>query len=740
MSGIIGRLREQFQSSLFVGTRHTLVSSSGTTLCATCAALDFRKILRKGLPDESKVSLGTLLDITQNSDRCAFCRLVADLIRRRWRLDDFPDADVQGIKCFVSARTCGTLDPNLDERQTAHRLYIHTSTRPLDISSALIAAKVDLSLDIQLLEEDSCKVARSKDLHGRRVKDEVDIHLIERWIRLCEDAHGEACRIAWWASGNEGLPEFARMVDVIQMALVHAGRGCRYVALSYVWGGSGRDHCTTMANTKARSLPFGIEESALPLTIVDAIQLTRQLGERYLWVDTLCIIQDSQEDKAVQISLMDRIYGQSALTIIAASGTSVRDGLPGLRTGSRIPNQHIECVQGLHLSIPLPASDAVIDSTWDTRGWTFQEEILSRRRLYFTQNQIYFSCSRDIWGEDLVAESKTLRFSFHPMSLKSRDLLPRITDQAASYHRSYQNAVDRYTQRHLTVESDIIDALRALMNVITRGLEPAGSNPKGAFRFGMWIRILDLCLLWQPRLNAVHSRRITTNPEHSRWPSWAWSGWKGAVRYPDGSHMLNGIETDVQPLPTGSLVTAWNMVDENGTIIQLDVKQVPSYQRVYENPDKYPPETYVPSKSYPNDLVLDFLPPRGTLIFRTQCAPFQVLKLDDGALAEPAKATAHTIFHVIPVDQVAPHYAGRIVLPISTPSPTILELVVLSRNFGFIGLWDESVWGEKSDGLHVMAVERMRDDSRVNERVGIGFVAESAWMKSGAEERVVLLA
>lgn len=744
MSGIIGRLREQFQSSLSFSTQHTLPSNSTTTLCTTCATLDFKKILRNGLPEAKKVSLGTLLDITTKSDRCAFCRLVADLIRRRWRLDDFPDADIQGTTCFVSARGCGYLVPTLDERKEAHRLFIHAS-RPLNITIALMAAKAALYLDIQLLEQDSRKVARSKDVHGRRIKDTVDTHLIKRWINLCEHAHREACSIVWWKSGGDDLPEFVRMVDVNQMALVIAGRGCRYVALSYVWGGPGEDYWTTAANAKARNRRSGLEESALPATIVDAIQLTRHIGERYLWIDALCIIQDSQEDKAAQISIMDRVYGRAALTIIAAGGTSVRAGLPGLRAGSRIVDQHVECVQGLHLSIPLPPlTEVVVDSTWGTRGWTFQEVLLSRRRLYFTKHQIYFECVKDVWCEDLVAESKTLQGSSHPMRRSNTDLFPPAPNGTVSMNdRGYEDAVEQYTQRHLTVESDIIYAITALTNALTRVLEPRGGNPRAAFRFGMWIRNLDLCLLWQPRLNAVHTRRIITDPEHARWPSWAWSGWKGAVQYQVESHLLDGSDQDVHPLPAESLVTAWNVVDEDGTIVRLDVKPIPPSWSVDENADELPSDKYVPPKGDPSDLVVpDFLPQSGTLIFRTQCASFQVLKLDDGAFADPSQATAHTIFHIIPVDRASSHYAGRIILPVSTPSPTILELVVLSRCDGLIGLWDESVWGRYYYGcmLHVMAVQRMRDDARVRERVGVGLIVESAWMKSGAEERVVLLA
>ena len=743
VSRIIGRLREQFQS-LSVGAKRPPVSCSDTTLCTTCAALDFKKMLRDGLPKERMVPLGTLLDIMEKSGHCAFCRLVADLIWQRWRLDDFPNADVLGTNCSVSARGSGTLVPKLDEKEEAHRLYIHAS-RPLDISDAQMTAQAALYLDIQLLEEDARKVARAKDLHGRRIKDKIDASLIKRWIKLCERAHGDACGNIRWKFGHEELPSFVRVVDVTRMALVYAGRNCRFVALSYVWGGPAEDYCTSMANEESRSRPYGLNESILPATIVDAIQVTRMIGERYLWIDALCIIQDSQEDKTAQIACMDRVYGRAALVIVAASGVSVRDGLPGVRAGSRILSQHIEYVQGLHLSIPFPPlSEVVGDSVWNTRGWTFQEALLSSRRLYFTKHQVYFECERDIWCEDLVAESKTLEGSFHQMRYSRGVVSPIVTYLNVEMDLSgYEGAIEQYTKRKLTVDSDILAAATALMNAMTRALQPPGTSSREAFRFGMWIRSLDLSLLWQPSFDSVHTRRIAHNGEPSYLPSWAWSGWKGAVLYGIESQMVDGAYASPHPLPAESLVTAWNLVNEDGTIVQLAVDRIPPSWTVEDpNDSESSPYKYVACKSDPSDAVLDFSPPKGTLIFRTHCVRLQVLRADDSILADPGKATAHTIFHILPVDQVAPHYAGRIILPVLTPSPTVLEFVVLSRCDSLRGLWDKSMWGDRFYGcmLHVMAVRRTQDDTRVSERVGMGVVVESAWVTCRAEERVVLLA
>ncbi|KIO04101.1 hypothetical protein M404DRAFT_15602 [Pisolithus tinctorius Marx 270] len=400
---------------------------SSSTLCATCAALDIKQILRDGLREEDKVCLGLLLDIMDKSDRCGLCSLVSDLIRRRWRLHDFPNADLRNVICHLSSPEFVKAGPR--GGKSYHRLYIHPSRRLPDIQRQLVAAEAALHLDIQLLEEDSRKMSRSRDFHGRRLKEEVDISLVKKWIKCCELEHD--CESVWWRRSDDCLPDFVRMIDVTKMALVPASPDCRYVALSYVWGGPGDYYWTTTKNINSRGHPTGLDAGILPATIRDAIHLTRRIGERYLWIGALCILQDSPADKGTQICIMDLIYSRATITIFAASGNGVRDDLPGISSGSRTITQHIKCVQGLHLAIPLPPlSEALNESIWNTRGWTFQEILLSRRRLVFTRHQMYF--------EYVVGESKTL--SSTPM-FRTAVHLPEYPQGNPMNVRNYTDAV-----------------------------------------------------------------------------------------------------------------------------------------------------------------------------------------------------------------------------------------------------------------------------------------------------------
>ncbi|EIW52286.1 HET-domain-containing protein, partial [Trametes versicolor FP-101664 SS1] len=100
------------------------------------------------------------------------------------------------------------------------------------------------------------------------------------------------------------------------------GQRGEYLTLSYVWGGD-QIHKTTSTNLSMYEQ--GIAPSILPPTIRDAIYVTHMLGFRWLWVDSLCIIQDSETDKAHEIGRMHHIYRYAHLTIIAAIAKSVNE-------------------------------------------------------------------------------------------------------------------------------------------------------------------------------------------------------------------------------------------------------------------------------------------------------------------------------------------------------------------------------------------------------------------------------
>ncbi|KAL4062152.1 hypothetical protein J3A83DRAFT_2404720 [Scleroderma citrinum] len=438
---------------------------------------------------------------------------------------------------------------------------------------------------------------------------------------------------------------------------------------------------------------------------------------------------------------MDLIYSRAIFTVFAANEDSARAGLPGLSVGTRTCNQHVEIVQGLHLASPLPSVlEAVTQSTWNTRGWTYQECLLSRRRLFFTKHQMYFECNRDVWCEDVEGGTYLKGHYNRPVHTSSSTgiFLPKVGRDAQPSVLIYARAIVRYSRRFLTYDSDIVAAMTALANALTLRYEPTGSDPKKVFRYGTWMRYLDYALLWQPRLDTSHSRREGVDAEHSRWPSWTWAGWKGAVHYTDETTLEGVVFSDgILSTPAESLVSAWHIVEENGQLTRLPVQRfLPSGNKEDETHERY-----LPCGSNDSDLELAFVPPPGTLVFRTQRAQFQVMKMDKGTHQDENMPGFYTVFDVLPLDPVPVGRVGRIILPTSTPPSMVFEFIVVSRDGGMRGLHDELFWGDVYYGcmLHVIAV-RQTCNSHVHERVGLGVIIEAAWLRSRPEEDVVLLA
>lgn len=136
-------------------------------------------------------------------------------------------------------------------------------------------------------------------------------------------------------------------------------------------------------------------------SIRDAIIVCRNLGIRYLWVDSLCIIQDDIEDVEAQISNMAQTYSKAYVTIVAAHGSDANAGLPGVQPSSRKVFQPTFTL-GHDTFILAQHSRTVMleNSKWITRRWTYQEQALSTRLLVFTERQASFFCHKGYRAED----------------------------------------------------------------------------------------------------------------------------------------------------------------------------------------------------------------------------------------------------------------------------------------------------------------------------------------------------
>jgi hypothetical protein len=178
-----------------------------------------------------------------------------------------------------------------------------------------------------------------------------------------------------------------------------------YVSLSYCWGGSQR-HQTERNRIEEYMHALPVER--LPKSLQDAIFLTRTLGIQYIWIDSLCIIQDCDEDKDREMTKMANIYKNAIFTISAARAKSCNDGFLGvqerraelLHDSIKLP---MNCLNGAIGSVLLYSYRAQFprnDTPTDKRAWTYQEQILSRRVVTFFNDAIEWSCTSSQMSDD----------------------------------------------------------------------------------------------------------------------------------------------------------------------------------------------------------------------------------------------------------------------------------------------------------------------------------------------------
>ncbi|KAK9777631.1 putative Heterokaryon incompatibility protein-domain-containing protein [Seiridium cardinale] len=239
--------------------------------------------------------------------------------------------------------------------------------------------------------------------------------------------------------------------------------------------------------------------------------------------------------EGVEISQMDRIFGNAAVTMVAADGENVNFGL----AGSTTPRAHDQLARNINdLVVMLPIRYQTHLGLWDTRGWTMQEKLLSPRLLIFSGGYVSFYCEHGVYREDMSAD-------------QAGDVMPQITpierlvereeqswsltrcwdgsfkNSSSPFFRKYSRLLEEYTGRTMKRSEDILSGVQGLFNV----LETLGKDqPHGLLQDGLSTisgipeEYLDLCILWQPpaSTNINLSRRIT----NERFPSWSWNGWQ----------------------------------------------------------------------------------------------------------------------------------------------------------------------------------------------------------------------
>ena len=353
-----------------------------------------------------------------------------------------------------------------------------------------------------------------------RTSTAMDVEELIQWLEECEE---HKCFPS--DSSIQPLPDDFRLIDVkagciIMRSTLPPEAHIKYCALSYVWGEGEQPTQLDTFNEAEADRPGFLNEENLPKTILDAMALCKEIDCPYLWVDILCIVQNSKENKHSQISSMADVYSQSHLAIIAATGSDSNAGLGPYR--QRTPNISYlvrKLSRGSFVASLSPqiAAQEITKSTWASRGWTLQEYALSRRVLFCTGSYAFLRCKESLRSEDFG-----LGFSYCIEEERKWDLpLPpfykRKADPNRHYPSTYSQMLAHFVRRRLSYEEDILDAFTGILTRM-EDKELGQGQGIGSNICGLPSKEFGAALQWTTHLPWPSTLRIG-------FPSWSWAGW-----------------------------------------------------------------------------------------------------------------------------------------------------------------------------------------------------------------------
>ncbi|KAI1353933.1 HET-domain-containing protein [Xylaria sp. FL0043] len=423
----------------------------------------------------------------------------------------------------------------------------------------------------------------------------ADLQLARAWIRECDTQHTNCQPIISGASVE--LHPSTRFIDAKLRRLVVRNEIARmpveFVALSYVWGTAYQLRTTSATVGQFRErLPSSTVtggEERMPKTIEDAMEVTLALGYRYLWVDALCIIQDSPADLQIQLVQMNHIYGLAAVTIVARSSRSSDSGLPGVSTPRDwLGGENLTCKLSCGLQIgpwdvldrdyeKYEEMDGILADTscYMWRGWTFQEQILSTRTLEFNHRRLVFWCGHSEPSVECgAAPIPEMRDPHHFRSsvrkyIETGGLVPPGEQVWDNMTRdmliSRWNTIrENFVTRHFTFLSDRRNALLGTASMLRHVLGDVDSSGHVLSQIGrelLWHRTLH------PGWNSAQAPavKLSYNPAPpGMYPSWSWlSLWP--LSWPSDYKPFTG--TDVQLKDTGGI----SILEIRGPSLEMSV-------------------------------------------------------------------------------------------------------------------------------------------------------------------------
>ncbi|KAK1777130.1 HET-domain-containing protein [Copromyces sp. CBS 386.78] len=374
------------------------------------------------------------------------------------------------------------------------------------------------------------------------VSDSQQFGLMRQWLDHCDSNPNHKCK----PPPNSPLP--TRVIDLgskaepsLRLYETQPGDSFKFIALSHRWGDEAQGHFrTTRSNYSAHTQAIPFEQ--LPMNFQDAIRVTRELDIRYLWIDSICIIQGIGGDFTEEAKRMESVFSSAYCVVAASSAHNQHEGFLKTRkkwdyvtlTSKKLgSNKEVGAGEIYVGPFRDDFKEHAINSPLSGRGWVLQERALARRTIYFTEWQMYWECGNGIRCESLAKmDNKLLAFLGDPnfpskLSGKQSDRGEKI--------RFYEGLYSQYSHLTLTRPADRPIAIAGLEERLIRDLDGCSGG------FGVFDdkqSLLPRSLLWQrdsrfPTLEKIDKINV---------PTWSWMAYQGGIDYMDVP--LGGVDWD----------------------------------------------------------------------------------------------------------------------------------------------------------------------------------------------------
>ncbi|KAG9228232.1 heterokaryon incompatibility protein-domain-containing protein [Amylocarpus encephaloides] len=456
--------------------------------------------------------LNSTRDVLSLPHTCSLCNLMKGAVVSALRKDESGEPMLQDLES-----TMGSL-PLLLTAKGGNSFRALSKDGGLQLRNIMISASFEdntgqsrsmLSANLSVFAENGSPAALAEDvlavgpIHDSSSPEALS--MLQGWLTECTMNHDE-CK----PDGPRKLEMAAepqlptRIIDVgmelggaiVRLIESHGKRGL-YAALSHCWGPPTKQPLRTVEATLSEHL-VGISMSELPKTFRDSVEITRAVKLRYLWIDSLCIVQDNKADWSQEAPRMGPLYNSASL-VIAASGAT--DSSQGCFLQRKPPNHALKIPyireDGMQAGDITLVDDGIkyspIFHPLGKRAWVFQEWMLANRIVHYTTEGMMWSCTR-LNGASMFEDGS------HEV-------------QSRQDRQKWDRMIEEFTVRDITFLSDKLIAIQSLANEMQK-------SRSDQYIKGIWTGDLSLQLFW------IGSR--TTRPkELQEFPSWTWASTHG---------------------------------------------------------------------------------------------------------------------------------------------------------------------------------------------------------------------